>query len=139
MDKQIVIYDPVTMLPRYTVEPPYTDEVRQFYIDLAEADATIAFAEVDRGTIMNKCVDISDEIPILVDRPTQDLVGTLEGNIYTVTNIKPNTLLTVDNGNSYPLGDLTTLSLELDTPGNYTLHFVIDPYQECELIVEYAP
>lgn len=124
-------------MPKYTVEPPYTDEVRQFYVDLATNDETISFAEVDIGPIFNKCINIDGENTTLIDRPEQELTGELVGNIFTVSNLKPNSLLIVDNGNNFELDESTTLDLDLDTPGIYTLQFIKLPYQDQILTVTY--
>lgn len=137
MNKQIVIYDAVTLMPRYTVEPPYSEDIKQFYIDLVAGDETIAMAEVDMCTIMDKCIQEVEGEYQLCDRPDQELTGELVDNIFTISNLQPYSKIIVDNLMTYEFDENTTQEIELDTTGVYHLKIIKEPYADFDFTVEY--
>lgn len=139
MTQNIIIYDPVTRLPKYTVEFPYPEETLAFYQDLVAGDSSLALILSEDSDIRDKCIIEDGEDFVLGARPEQTLTGELVGNIFTINGLQPFSKIMVDRNDIYDLEDQTTLNITLSTYGTYELLIMSPPYLDYLFTVEYGP
>lgn len=143
--KMILIYNPVTSLPMYTVEAPYPDTTLQFYQDLVANDSSIALALVEQSHIHDKCISIVNGETFLVDKPELNITITettttdgpmpnKEYPLHILHGVPEFSQVFVD-GVEFSSGDTTDFEVMFDTPGTYKIVIHKPPYKEKELTI----
>lgn len=138
--QMIVVYDPETGFPCYTVDPPYPPEFVDFHTQAA-ADNGKAVVLTAPCSIQDKCVLNG----ALTDRPSMALEGVKvrvpdedyelgEQTAFRITGLLPNSTIFVD-GLEYENGDDTEIEVILSTPGAYNITVVKAPYREATFTV----
>lgn len=137
MEQQIVIYDTLTKMIRYTVESPFSEDTLNHFQNLVQQDASISMLITAKSDIHDKCIGEIEGQLQLIDRPEYGATYVLNDTVLTINNVKDETKLLIDKKYEYLYdeGSEGSVDIELDTNGTYEIVLIKEPYKEQTITV----
>ncbi len=132
MEQQIIIYDTLTKMIRYTVESPFSEDTLTHFQNLVQEDASISMLITAKSDIHDKCIGYIGEELGIIDRPEYGATYVLDGTILTINNVRNETKLLIDKKYEYLYdeGSEGSVDIELATNGTYEIVLIKEPYKE---------
>lgn len=137
MEQQIIIYDTLTKMIRYTVESPFSEDTLNHFQNLVQQDASISMLITAKSDIHDKCIGEIEGQLQLIDRPEYGATYVLNDTVLTINNVKDETKLLIDKKYEYLYdeGSEGSVDIELDTNGTYEIVLIKEPYKEQTITV----